>query len=81
MTKGRVRRKVREKFEKSSEKTADRILGLLEESSDWTIDRLAKEIGLSTRAIEKQLQRLQSEGRLRRVGPAKGGHWQVPGRK
>jgi predicted HTH transcriptional regulator len=42
-----------------------------------TISQLAKELGLSTRAVEKQLAKLQQDQKLQRIGAAKGGHWQV----
>lgn len=34
-------------------------------------------IGLSLRAVEKQLAKLKQDGILRRIGPDKGGHWEV----
>jgi len=33
--------------------------------------------GVSLRAMEKQIAKLKREGQLMRVGPNKGGHWQV----
>lgn len=63
--------------EKSSEKTDVRILERLGNAPAMTISELAEALELSTRAIEKQLRILQESGRLRRVGPAKGGHWEV----
>ncbi|PKN31131.1 MAG: hypothetical protein CVU64_00265 [Deltaproteobacteria bacterium HGW-Deltaproteobacteria-21] len=42
-----------------------------------TIPDLAEALTISTRAVEKQIMRLRNEGRLRRIGPAKGGHWEV----
>ena len=42
-----------------------------------TIARLAQNIGISDRAVKKQLERLRAENRIRRVGPDKGGHWEV----
>ena len=62
---------------KSSGKTPDRILDLLADSPTRTIPELAETLSLTTRAIEKQIQQLQSANRLRRIGPAKGGHWKV----
>lgn len=62
---------------KSSEKTDVLILERLAEGPGMTISELAEQLELSTRAIEKQLRKLQESGRLRRVGPAKGGHWDV----
>jgi predicted HTH transcriptional regulator len=42
-----------------------------------TIPELADTLGITTRAVEKQIAGLHRQGRLRRVGPAKGGHWEV----
>ena len=32
---------------------------------------------ISTKAIEKHIKNLREEGIIRRVGPDKGGHWEV----
>jgi len=40
-------------------------------------DQLAKIIGITRRAILKQINKLKNQKRLRRVGPDKGGHWEV----
>ncbi len=58
---------------KSSEKTDVEILTRLAENPDMTISKLAEALSVTTRAIEKQLAKLQEQGRLRRVGPARGG--------
>ncbi len=42
-----------------------------------TIPELAEALEMTTQGIEKQIAKLRREGRLRRVGPAKGGHWEV----
>jgi ATP-dependent DNA helicase RecG len=39
--------------------------------------RIASEIGISTRKTEDHLRKLQIGGFLRRVGPRRGGHWEV----
>jgi predicted HTH transcriptional regulator len=38
---------------------------------------MADILEMSRRGIAKQIKKLQEEGRLRRVGPDKGGHWEV----
>ena len=63
----------REKKPKSREK----ILELLAENPFLTISGLSAAVGIGTKAIEKQLARLKAEGRLKRVGPDKGGHWEL----
>ncbi len=62
---------------KSSEKTEERILVLLNENHHLAIVELAEILKLSTRAVEKQIDKLKKQGRLERVGPAKGGVWNV----
>jgi len=39
--------------------------------------KIAKVIGISSRAFEKHLAVLKKKGLLKRVGPAKGGHWEI----
>ncbi len=63
--------------EKVSEKTSEKIINALDHNHVMTIAELAKTLGLSTRSIERNLQKLQKEGRLRRIGPQKGGYWEV----
>lgn len=42
-----------------------------------TIPDLAKILGISTRAVEKQIARLRQNGQLGSAGSAKDGNWQV----
>ena len=53
------------------------ILELLKEFPDTTRERLAAEVGLSVRGVEKNLAQLKSAGRIRRIGGRKGGRWEV----
>jgi ATP-dependent DNA helicase RecG len=62
---------------KSSGKTERQILLFLSERPEMTIPELAEALGMTTRGVEKQISKLRQDGRLRRVGPAKGGHWEV----
>lgn len=52
------------------------LLMLLAANPALTARRAAERLGLSPRAVEKQLAALKASGRLRRVGPNKGGYWQ-----
>ena len=62
---------------KSSGKTAAQIIRLMGENSHITIPELAEALGVTTRAIEKQISSLRKNGQLKRIGPARGGHWEV----
>jgi ATP-dependent DNA helicase RecG len=62
---------------KTSGKTSGRILAALNEDRYLTIPDLASMIGVTERSIERNIQKLQEQNRLRRIGPAKGGYWEV----
>jgi Predicted transcriptional regulator containing an HTH domain and an uncharacterized domain shared with the mammalian protein Schlafen len=56
-----------------------KILAAVGRQPGIAIPQLAELIGVSTRTIERYLRKLQEQGQLRRVGGAKGGHWEVIG--
>ena len=62
---------------KSSLKSSLKILEILAADSHCTYDVLAERLGISRRAVTKQISNLRKEGKLRRIGPDKGGHWEV----
>ena len=63
--------------EKGCQKTSDKLVSLLKDRPTLTQDGMARAIGISRQAIQKHLANLKSAGRIRRVGPDKGGHWEV----
>jgi ATP-dependent DNA helicase RecG len=63
--------------EKMSEKMSEKILAILTEKPKASIADMARTTGVTTRTIERNLQKLIASNRLRRVGPDKGGHWEV----
>ncbi|MFW5937249.1 MAG: ATP-binding protein [Desulfosalsimonas sp.] len=63
--------------EKTSEKTSEKLLGMIREDKTVTIAEMARALGKSTRSVEMQLAKLRKAGRIRRVGPRKGGHWEI----
>jgi ATP-dependent DNA helicase RecG len=62
---------------KSSSNTGDQILALIELDAAITTERLGEALGISKRAVLKQIDKLKEQGRLQRIGPAKGGYWEV----
>ncbi|MDO9566211.1 MAG: ATP-binding protein [Candidatus Desulfaltia sp.] len=62
---------------KTSGKTSGKILELMKSNRGITIPELALEIGVTERSIERNIQNLRKEGIIQRIGPAKGGHWEV----
>lgn len=63
----------------SSPKTEESILALLKKDPKLSTEKMAKVLGISKRAILKQISKLKAEGRLQRVGAAKGGSWKIAG--
>ena len=53
------------------------ILSLMTANPAITTRELADSIGLSKAGIEKAVRMLKLRGQLRRIGPDKGGHWEV----
>ena len=62
---------------KSSVKSSVKILNLIKVNSKISIPEIAERLKLSTRAIEKNIVKLRETGILKRVGPAKGGYWEI----
>ena len=42
-----------------------------------TIADLALRVGITEWAIKKQIRKMKAQGRIQRIGPDKGGHWEV----
>ena len=63
--------------EDAATETVEKVLLLLGENPRITQRQLQTETGLTRRGVEWQLQRLKTDGRIRRIGPDKGGHWEV----
>jgi predicted HTH transcriptional regulator len=61
----------------SSPKTEDKILQQLRENPQCSTQQLGDVLGISKRAVLKQIEKLKQQGRLARIGSSKGGHWQV----
>lgn len=59
---------------KTSGKTSGKILELITVNKNITIPEIAERIGITECSVERNIQKLQSEGRLKREGAAKGGH-------
>lgn len=62
---------------KTPVKTSVKIIEAIRQNCDITIHELAELTDVTERSIERNIQRLQLENRLRRVGPDKGGHWEI----
>ena len=62
---------------KSSEKSSEKIIDIIKQSPKITAKEISIVLGISSRGVEKQIKNLREQGILRRIGPDKGGHWEV----
>lgn len=58
-------------------KSRDKIVALLTDNNKLSAVALAERIGISAKAVEKHLSNLKADGIIKRIGPDKGGHWEV----
>lgn len=64
---------------KGKEKSREKIVRLLGENPNMTTVTLAEAIGMSPKGVERHLANLKRKGGIIRIGPDKGGHWEVVG--
>ena len=55
----------------------EKILRLIASNQRTMIAELVEAIDVATRSIERNMENLKAQSRLRRVGPDKGGHWVI----
>ena len=60
-------------------KTRGKILEYLQLHPETTLTDLAKELQISYKGIEWQFKQMKKVGLIKRIGPNKGGHWEVVG--
>ena len=61
----------------SSGESSQKILNLMSKNKNITIPEPSKQIGIGSRAIEKQIARLKKNGLIKRVGSTKAGYWKI----
>jgi len=67
--------------EKTREITREKMLSLISENPHITTSQLADAIGITPKGIEWQIAQLKKDGLLKRIGPAKGGRWDITKKK
>ena len=59
------------------QKTVEKIFDLIKSDPQITQKQIMDKTGLTRRGVEWNLKKLKDDGRITRVGPDKGGHWEV----
>lgn len=61
----------------SGQATVDEELRLIKENPKITRNALSKTLCIATSAVQKHINRLKSDGVIRRIGGDYGGHWEI----
>lgn len=76
--KGCQKKVVRKRLSKKGcQKTVEKLVGFMRDNPEVTQTDMACALSISRQAVQKHIARLKSAGRIRRIGPDKGGHWEV----
>ena len=54
-----------------------KILGFMVDNPTISRRKLSEKLNINQSAIQKHIEKLKKKGFLRRVGPAKGGYWEI----
>ena len=60
-----------------TEKSSEKILEIIGANPEISARQIAEMLNLSPRGVEKQVDKLKQQGRLKRIGPDKGGCWAI----
>jgi ATP-dependent DNA helicase RecG len=74
---GKVGERLVEKVGRKLSKNQVKILKLMLENKYISKKEISEKIGISTTAVDKNSDKLKQAGIIKRIGPAKGGHWEV----
>ena len=62
---------------KMTGKISDQILNLLQADGSLSVPVVATRVGKSLSTVERAIRQLRKAGAIKRVGPDKGGRWEV----
>ncbi len=68
---------VEKTVKKTVEKTVEKTIEIITKNPTISVAEIAPLVGLTRRGVEEQIRKLKLDGVLRRVGPDRGGHWEV----
>ena len=60
-----------------TDKTNTAILAIIEKNPKVSAAEIAMQLGMSSRAVEKRIKTLRERNLIRRIGPDKGGYWEI----
>ena len=69
-----------EKFienDQGAQKNSQKIINMIQLNNTITTQEMADKLGITRRAVAKHIALLQAQKIIRRVGPDKGGYWEI----
>lgn len=66
--------------QKTPQKTPQKILAAIYENPFVSTQEMADMFGVERSTVARAVAKLKASGKLRRVGPDKGGHWEATGK-
>ncbi len=63
--------------ERKCGENVEKVIQIIEEKPDVTIKEIASLLGKSNRWAEEQIRKMKEQKIIRRVGPDKGGYWEL----
>lgn len=63
--------------QKTQQKTQQKILNLIKRNPNITTQEMSDLIGIDRSNVWRNMKMMQQQGIIRRVGPDKGGHWEI----
>ena len=64
-------------YETRKSQTSQKIFELIKENPNISTQEMADYIGIDRRNITRQIKKLQDKGIISRIGPDKGGYWEI----
>lgn len=63
--------------QKALQKTSQKIIDMIKENPYISTLEMANTIGIDRRNIARNIKKLQEKGIVKRIGPDKGGYWEI----
>ena len=61
----------------TTQKSVQKIVDFISENPNITTQEMANLLGINRSIVARHIKTLQEKGIIRRVGPDKGGHWEI----
>ena len=72
-----VQKSAQKSVQKSAQKSVQKIVDFISENPNITTQEIANLLGINRSVVARHIKTLQEKGIIRRIGPDKGGHWEI----